>query len=482
MHAKVRAMYDRLCAMDDARLTVLDAAYHLESRRGPHLDWTTCWVFDSGDSSVPSPEEVTSHLLDRSPLVSVLRRRLRELPCGLDYPDWVVDDTPFQQHIEHHTAEGAHGMSWVQFLEGWADVTATPLAPGQAWRLHVFHDVRDAPTAAGAATIVVFVAVHSLMAGPSIASLSDALFGTPGAPVTVPGLGAAADSWDPLIRAATAIMRGPLRMVRWVVGLMSADRPAPTAITDRPITRFNRGRDARRTIRTMSLDPAVLRHGGVTVTEAALTAISEAMQLYLREFDHMSPDALTAAVTVALRTAPEELGVNRLGAVTVDLRPDLVDPVVRSRAIRHSLTEGRRTSESPATSTALRIDNLLPRPLYPVVVAQRRQGLEAQRAAGRTTEHTVLTSINCGNAPWSLCGRSLVQCTMTVPLPAHTRLTHGLVGTSAGLTLSVHGTPESLPDPDRYLALLTDAFSRVGTALTARLADRNEFHSGAASP
>ncbi|GES37177.1 hypothetical protein RAJCM14343_2431 [Rhodococcus aetherivorans] len=475
-------MYDRICAMDEARLTVLDAAYHLESSRGPHLDWTTCWVFDSGDRAVPSPEEVTTHLLGRAPLVSVLRRRLREVPGGLDYPDWVVDDTPFQRHIEHHTDDGAHGMSWAQFLEGWAAVTATPLAPGHAWRLHVFHDVRDAPTAAGAATVVVFDAAHSLIAGPSIASLSAALFGVPGTPATVPGLGAAAESWDPRVRAATAIARGPFRMARWAVGLLSADRPTPTAITDRPLTRFNRGRGARRTIRTMSVDPAVLRRGGLTVTETALTAIAEAMQRYLHECDGMSPDALAAAVTVALTTAPEELGVNRLGAVTVDLRPDLTDPVDRSRAIRHSLTEGRRACESPATSTALRIDNLLPRPLYPVVAAQRRRGLDALRAAGRTTEHAVLTSVNCGNAQWSLCGRDLVQCAMTVPLPSHTHLTHGLVGTSAGLTLSVHGTPESLPDPDRYLALLTDAFSRVGTALTAQLAHRNEFHGGAAFP
>jgi hypothetical protein len=35
------------------------------------------------------------------------------------------------------------------------------------------------------------------------------------------------------------------------------------------------------------------------------------------------------------------------------------------------------------------------------------------------------------------------------------------VGTATTVTLTVHSTPESVPDPDRYLHLLSETFTRL---------------------
>ena len=443
-------------------MTVVDASYHLESRIGPHLDWPMFWVFDSAGHATPTPAEVTGHLVERTHALSSIRRAPRRVMWSLDYPHWVADDTPLTDHIEHHLGADDSGMPWPDLLTAVGELTATALPARRAWRLHVFHDVREVPAATGPCTVVVLNTSHSLMAGPALPVISSTLFGDAGVSVTIPGLPPAAPRWNAAIRTVAAVLSIPGAVARWGSQLRSTPAHAPEPLQLRPRTRFNRAPGHSRTIRCLTVPYSAVHRPGTTVTTSVLTAISEAMRRYLEESDGSCPADVTAGVTVALNDLPDDLGVNRLGTVNVMLSPSIADFGERAGAIQEELTAGRKALDGPAQAARLRISNAMPAVVYPTAAGRIRKLREERHASGHALAHTVLTSIDCRTVEdASLCGRELAWCGMTPPLPRDLGLVHGVVGTATTVTLTVHSTPESVPDPDRYLHLLSETFTRL---------------------
>jgi len=87
------------------QLTGLDAAFlSLETKNSTGHVGGVCVLDPTG---VPEPltlARLTDVLSQRLPLVPVLRRKLLNVPLGLDQPYW-VDDPDF--HIEYHIRESA---------------------------------------------------------------------------------------------------------------------------------------------------------------------------------------------------------------------------------------------------------------------------------------------------------------------------------------------------------------------------------------
>ncbi|MDV2475766.1 hypothetical protein F8M49_11025 [Rhodococcus zopfii] len=458
--------------MPNSRMTVVDASYHLESQIGPHLDWPMFWAFDSGGHDAPTPSEITDHVVGRAHVLSSLRRTPRHVAGGVDYPHWVVDDTPLEDHIEHHHGEARSGMSWTEFLDALGGLTATALPRHRAWRLHVFHAVRDVPSAQGPSTVVVLNTSHALMAGPALPPVSAALFGADDMPLDLPGVGPAARRWSAAGRAAAGVLGIPAALLRWWSHLGSAPHDDAESPPARALSRFNLDPAAggrSRAIRILTLPLSGLRPPGTTVTTAVLTAISEAMRRYLVEFDGSCPPDPTAVVTVALHDLPEEVGVNRLGPARVMLSPNVEDLDERARLIQAELAAGRRDVNSPGYAAKMQTTNLMPAVLYSAAAAEVLDRSVSLYNSGHALGHTVLTSIDCrGSERARLCGRELALFGMTPPLPRDIGLVHGVVGTARGLTLTVHSTPEAVADPDRYLELLRESIDLMGAGSGVR--------------
>lgn len=97
-------------------------------------------------SAAPQPLDLarlTEVLAQRLPLVPVLRRRLREVPFGLDQPYW-VDDTDFD--IEYHIREIAvpHPGSEAQLAEQVGRLHARPLDRRRPlWEMYLITGLAD---------------------------------------------------------------------------------------------------------------------------------------------------------------------------------------------------------------------------------------------------------------------------------------------------------------------------------------------------
>ncbi|WP_068160830.1 wax ester/triacylglycerol synthase domain-containing protein [Rhodococcus phenolicus] len=447
-----------------------DAAYVLEADRGHHLDPLFFWAFDSGAGAPPGAEEITEHFRRRAPFYAQLNRLFHDVPGHLDHAYWVADDRPVEQRIVH---DERSGLDWGELHDALGQLAATSFdARATAWRLDVFHGVRDVPGASTPATVVVLRGNHSLITGPIANHLWEGFFGDDTEPVHFPGLGPAVPHVNRVLAVARGIARAPRATVRYVRAMRAALRDAERARTSgasgsvsRPNlspTRLNRDPGPQRTLLVLRLGRPGPLPKGFTVTALALTTISVALQRYLIETEGQCPPDLTAFVTLAVGTAPETLGINRIGWTDVALHPG--DESIHGRAASVQAALGQRRETATAETLRRLTDaSAIPSFLLPVELAANQRRLQA-RTAPRM--HTVLTSIRVADTtPWALAGRPLLFGTVSPPLTSEATLTHGLLGHGDDLTLTVLTSPEVMPDARRYAALLGTAFEEVREAL-----------------
>lgn len=458
--------------MGSSRLKPLDAAYLFESRLGPHLDRVGFWVFDNRTHTLPTRAAIDAHLRDRAPFIATLNRRIVEIPAHLDYPYWVVGG-PLGEQVRHHDPAG---LDWDAFSEVVADLAATEMDPRtHAWRIHVFHGVRGVPGTLGPATIIVLQGSHALVAGPSIAAVAFALFGDPHEPLQVPGIEPAGErvdryrvAWRGLISAPLALVRY-LRLMRDELRRARTDAPPGPAAEGRTATVLNRTAGRRRVARVLLLDVATLKRKDLSLTTVLLTAVSVALQQYLDECHGGCPGDLATVVTIALKTAPETLGVNRLAGAVVDLHPTIDDLPTRAAAIGTSLKEARTRHSDDRSADSIRIVNALPSVLYPLVSRSARRHARAARSRGTVRAHTLVSSIDVGGpVALELLGAPLVFSAAYPPLTAEVGLTHCLIGAGDRSSLAVLASPDTVPEIDRYTALLESALSTVSEGLAPR--------------
>ncbi|MFZ2527128.1 MAG: wax ester/triacylglycerol synthase domain-containing protein [Rhodococcus sp. (in: high G+C Gram-positive bacteria)] len=453
----------------------VDASYVLDADHGHHLDPLQFWVFDSASETPPTTEEINDHFRDRMPIFAELNRRYVEVPAHLDHAYWAADDLPIDKRIVH---DDRVGLDWPAMLDVLGELAGAPLdARTTAWRIDVFHGVREVPGATATATVLTLRGNHSLISGPLVLSLWEAFFGAGTEPVHFPGLGPVTPHVNRALAAARGIARIPRSYVRYLRTIRAAVRDAENTKSvesqnvesqnsapapDLTSTGINRDPGDRRSVLALRLGSVGPLPKGFTVTALALTTISVALQRYLAETDGQCPPDLTALATVAVGAAPESLGINRIGWTDVALRPDVTSIPERAAAVQGSLTTGRAAATA-GTLRRLTFAADLPSFMLPAELATNRRLLRA-RTSPRT--HTALTSIRItGTTEWTLAGRPLLFGAGCPPLTSEVSVIHGLFGLGDDLTLAVITSPDVMPDTQRYATLLTEALAEVTAAL-----------------
>ncbi|MFX0576616.1 wax ester/triacylglycerol synthase domain-containing protein [Nocardia nepalensis] len=451
--------------MHESQLVANDAAYYYLARSGRATDWPMWWVFDSATDAPPTTADIARHFDERAELLRPLRRLISEVPGGLGHPFWVVDDSPIAEHVVTHTAAQ---LDWAQCLDEMGRILAQPLdARVSAWQLHVFANVAGIATLRGAGTVVLMHVSHALMAGPSMTSLSEALFAS--APLRIDGLGPAAKRPRLGLAAVGGALRWPLRVLGFNIRVRGEMRriaregddggPSTPPLTP---TVLNRRIGPARAMRTIPLELRDVRVPGITVTAVGLAAISRAMQRYLEKRDGTCPDDLAALVTIAVPEAVV-MGVNRVGADAVALsagEPDLAD---RARAVDATLRERRSSPSSRRELNRLALIDGLPSRIY----RARFGTLPPADPDGPAHGHTILTSIRCEpTAEWSLLGKAFRFAGMLPPVYPDIGLAHSFVGVGDSFTVSVACDPEIVADLDAYSEILLESCREVAAALS----------------
>lgn len=328
------------------RLSGLDTAFL--SLETPTCPLHVCGLAVLDPSTSPtgwSPAAVREVLAARLHLTPPLRRRLVEVPFGLDNPRCIEDpDFDLDQHLRHASIPAPGGDA--ELAATVARIVSVPLERSrplwEMWTLDglaggrvavlakIHHAAIDGSTGAELLVTVLDLAPEVAVHEPT----------TTWVPEPVPS------DTDLLADAARSLAGRPVDLVRSVrdtigTGLDIARRrgqatpPPPFAA---PRTSFNRSLTRSRTIAWTDLPldevKAVKTATGTTVNDVVLTVCSGALRQWMDERGEHPDGALVAMVPISVRRGGlEGTAGNELSTSLATLATDLDDPLDRLRAI-----------------------------------------------------------------------------------------------------------------------------------------------------
>lgn len=467
-----------------------DATMYWLSRRTVN-DVFLLYSFAETDTAT---DELRAFVAARAARIPDLRIRLQEIPGDLGYPRWVPAEFTPQQFVHHQP----DGLLWQELLAGLGELLGTGVVATEfPWRIHVFRAVHAAPHSAEPVVVVVLQLSHALADGTRAAAIARALFGAAADEAVVhSALGAPVDNsaYHPVGPAQTStqpvescgqpcgwiaervdprvlgVLRFPwqLAMTVWrgraayLAQRELADRTTagevPAATTGfAPCALNPAAAVGTHTVRMLVVDVADLRISGKTVTVVALTAISRALSDYLAECGER-PERLGTALPMAL-PAPSAARNNYRG-LSIDLHIDEPDLRIRANLIAEELAARRIRALNPLLSAQDRVGDVVPS--FLAIRDVERADLDNVPAA--LDGNTVVSSVYRGPADLAFAGAPVLFTGGFPALGTVMHLTHGVHGIGETITLSVHSDSRVVPDPDRYLELLTESLAAVVAA------------------
>lgn len=312
-----------------------------------------------------TPEQEAGHVEHLYGLAPYTRRRLVEVPLGLDHPYWVEDPAFDREYHERFIAVPPPGTDR-QLEELISRIASRPLDRGHPlWETYLIEGVDE-----GRKFAVYSKTHHCAIDGASGTALALAMMQTTPEPVTFP---MPAKRWRPervpapsemFARGLASTAQRPLKLVRWqrraarqvLAGLRpSAGEPrvrdrVPALLNQlrspAPRTVFNRsvGPHRRWAFGSTSLEEArtIKSAFDCTINDVVLALCATMLRSWLRERDQLPEQPLIAAVPVSVRTEAHQgqLG-NQVSMMAALLHTDEPDPVKRMAKIHQSMADAK---------------------------------------------------------------------------------------------------------------------------------------------
>ena len=326
---------------------------------------------------------------ERLDLVPLFRRRLVEVPLGLDLPYWVEDPNfDLHFHLRHHAVPPPGNDE--QLAEVVSRIVARPLDRTRPlWEMYIIEGLEGGRFAQ--LTKVHHATIDGAAGAQMLASLLDTEPGDGDGPGPDDGH---VGTWEPdrlptdtelLQRTALQLLLRPEKFVRLGVralrelaaatqsgglraladvaahplpgplgsalrarlrGGHEVDTPPALPASRAPRTPFNRTISAHRRFAFVNVPlaeaKAIKSAYGVTFNDVVMALCSATLRRYLDERAALPDDPLVAMVPVSIRTGNEtDLYANRVSALFANLHTDQKDPVDRLLAISASMTSAK---------------------------------------------------------------------------------------------------------------------------------------------
>ncbi|MEQ8840773.1 MAG: wax ester/triacylglycerol synthase family O-acyltransferase [Acidimicrobiales bacterium] len=365
------------------QLSGLDASFlYLETGRSfGHV--SSILILDRPDDPDFDPYSEYRARIERAVVDFVpLRRRLVEVPFGLDHPYWADDpDFDLDFHVRHVAVPPPGGAAELDALISRS--IGRPLDRSKPlWEAYVIEGLENDRFA-------IFTKMHhSTIDGVAGAMLTQQVF-SESAVVDLREAAPSLPHADPIPRANEVLnkamfdlARRPRRMLRWQrrlagellrVGRSEHRRDLTAGLHGVPRTPFNASISPNRrfTWRAIPLAEvkAVKAALGCTVNDVVMAMCAGALRNYLLEHDALPDDPLVAMIPVSIRTGDEaDPWTNRVSSLFVTIPTDLDDPTSRIAAIGATMAEGKQRHDLLSADLIVEAASLAP-------------GLIAQQAA-----------------------------------------------------------------------------------------------------
>jgi diacylglycerol O-acyltransferase / wax synthase len=476
------------------QLTGLDASFlALETANTTGHVGGLCVLDPSGAPKPLTLARLTEVLAERLPLVPVLRRKLLNVPLGLDQPYW-VDDADFD--IEYHIREIAlpRPGSDAQLTEQVSRLHARPLDRSRPlWEIYLI-------TGLARKRAAVYTKIHhSAIDGASGAELLTVLLDlAPGGrelqaagpfrPASPPGLpvlavlAVARLAWRPvqtvritneLVRVLPTLAPAVRTLVGGMLGLNRGDGGVISTVPGRaPATPFNKPITPHRRIalRSVELDSvkAVKNAFGVSVNDVVMAMCAGALRRWLADRDALPGQPLVAMIPVSVRD-PASRGAlgNKVSAMLATLPTQVTDPGRRLEIV-HSATRVAKAQQAAIPQGLVdQVSDFAP----PALTARAARVVFATGLLHRLPPFNIcISNVPGPNVPVYLCGARLLA---HYPLSVVTDgqgLNITVVGYLGKLHFGLVGCRELVPDIDTLAGYLADELGLLLEAAGERAA------------
>ena len=462
------------------QLTGLDAAFlALETANTTgHVGGVS--VLDPKDAPQPlTLARLTDVMGERLPLVPVLRRKLLNVPLGLDQPYW-VDDPDFD--IEYHIRELAlpRPGSDAQLAEQIARLHARPLDRRRPlWEIYLITGLAKRRAA-------VYTKIHhSAIDGASGAELLTVLLdltpegrelpaaepfapGRPPGPAALAALAAARLAWRPvqtvqltneIIRVIPTLAPTISKFVGGMLGLNRGDGEVIATTPGRaPATPFNRPvtQHRRLSFRSVDLDSvkAVKNALGISVNDVVMAMCAGALRRWLADHDALPEQPLIAMIPVSIRD-PASKGAlgNKVSAMLATLPTNVDDPLKRLEIV-HAATKLAKSQQAAIPQGLVdQVSDFAP----PALTARAARVVFATGLLHRLPPFNLtISNVPGPNVPVYLCGAKLLAHYPVSVITDGQGLNITVVGYLGRLHFGLTACRELIPDIDALAGFLAE--------------------------
>jgi len=392
--------------------------------------------------------------------------KLHEVPFGLDLPYWVEDvnfsynhhfkriavPSPGDRealaevvaHLYSHHLDRSKPLWEMWFIEGLADGKVAILQ-----KLH--HCVMDGQGAAKLGEILCDLEPDA-KPKPVDASIRSAK------PGVVPS------QWQESVNTALHFARMPRELTRGMVNFMRPrllsrlgwEKKSRWKKPDVAKTSFNAAISSERGFVFGSLPLAdvktVKNAFGVSVNDVILAVVGSSMRSYLLTHSELPDVPLRTSIPISLRTEQDKGFSNKVTSASVTLATDIVEPVVRLRAINEESQQAKEQARGGGVGT-MELVQILP----PVLVNAMVSATPAELAPQMMGANLIISNVRGSPAPLYIAGaRMETMYPMSI-------ITHGLginftcVGYADSLDFGVAIEPDLVPQPWDIIDGLTTA-------------------------
>lgn len=419
-------------------------------------------------------------------LADVFRRRLTELPVGLDRPYW-VDDPSFdlEYHVRHIglpqpgdwrqlciQVARLHGRQvdlrrppWeITVIEGLNSVPGVPKGSfAMALKLH--HCAVD-----GMASVQMIAAMHDLAPDSPRPAPPD----PPWQPAPLPSAAnllsrtAIKAALYPL-RASAVVASSAPGALRGLAGLPMKLINGASKIPDLstpsfpPRTRFNQTVSPHRVFEARFHDLADFKRikarvPGATVNDVALAYVGGALRHYLDGHGELPDQSLVAACPMSLRSADDTTNQgNALFGRLQSLGTDIADPLIRLATIAESTAGSRSESNHSTRAQLIELIGTVPTSLLGVAA----KAASVLPFSGPNVANTTVTNVPGPPVPLYFCGAQLLRAAGLGPLIGGMNLIHVVASYNGTLSISATADRDALPDPGAYAESMEYAFKEL---------------------
>ncbi|MCU1390040.1 MAG: wax ester synthase/diacylglycerol acyltransferase, partial [Ilumatobacteraceae bacterium] len=408
-------------------------------------------IYDPSDAPGGASVEATKQIiLERIDQLAPFRRRLVEVPFGLDMPYWIEDpafDIDF--HVRHHAVPKPGTPE--QLAEVISRIVARPLDRTRPlWELYVIEGVANG-TRIAQLTKVHHAAIDGAAGASMLAAILDPSPDYRPTGSTAPWVPDAVPTDDHMLRiTALEYLRRPEKMIRLSVrsirelaastqngGLRAladviaqpmpgpfgrmmrerlrgvnhdVDNPPALPPTHAPRTPWNRPITPHRrfTACTIALDDAkrIRRQFGCTFNDVVMALCSGTLRRYLLLHDCLPDEPLIAMVPISVRSGSEsDAYQNRVSALLADLATNEADPLQRLLRVRASMTAAKDNFAAIPAETLQDFTQFAP----PAVAARAMRMYSRLRIADRMNPpfNLVISNVPGPNYPLYSAGAKL---------------------------------------------------------------------------